>query len=192
MKPWLDELSPEVRAELAKPVQSYDPRDAQLGGSGPQWFIAEVRNRDAEEELVKRRFGIYVPECEETIVSRGRKVERRTRLFPGYVFVFMWSTDENWCRLAAIDGVAAIIGTVEDEAVDRIRYLENCHRPIAVEWFEEVREVPHKRKRKRKRHVKVMVPDEILSIRTWSAFEDALPTLDSQSRNQVLRQILSS
>lgn len=193
MKPLSSAFSPEVVAELAKPVMSYDPRAAQLvPGTEAKWYVLEIASRDVEAELVKRMFGIYVPECQETTVKRGRKVDRRYPLFPGYVFVFVWDTAANWNKIADIHGVIASIGSLSDEEIDQIRYLENWERPILVQWFEEIREIPHKRKRKRKRRIKVMVPDEIVEVRTWSAFRDALPALDSEARNQALRQILSS
>lgn len=174
-------------------LSAVDYRSAQIvPAASPMWFVVEIANREVEAELIKRRFGIYVPECEERIVRCGRTIDRRTSLFPGYVFVFMWSTAENWGLLANTPAVVSVLGTVPEEAIDRIRYLENCWRPITVEWFEEVRKVPHKRKRRRKRREKIMVPDEIVNVRTWSAFHDVLPTLDSEGRNQALRQMCSS
>jgi transcriptional antiterminator NusG len=187
----LERLSPEARAELAKPVQVFDPRDAQMGGPAAQWHVFEIAARDVEAELAKRRFGIYVPECEETIVRRGRKLDRRVQLFPGYVFVFVWPTDENWIRLVNIRGVIASIGWLTDEDINKIRYLENCFRPIHLEYFDEVQNAPpKKRKRWRKaRKVVVSVPDEIIRTRAWSAFDDIVHNLDGEGRSEALRQM---
>jgi hypothetical protein len=185
-------FSPEVMAELARPVQTHDPRAAQLVlGVDPHWLVVEVASRDVEAQLMKRRFGIYVPECQETIIRRGRAVTRRTRLFPGYVFVFLWDTAENWHRIASIRGVIAGIGSLPDEAIDRIRYLENCERPIVLQYFDELQPVPHKRKRRRKpRQVVVSVPDVIVKTRAWSAFDDIVHNLDGEGRSEALRQML--
>jgi len=166
-------------------------RTATLRGASPQWFVVEILNRDVEAELIKRRFGIYVPECEERIVRRGRAIDRRTALFPGYVFVFMWSTDENWGLLANTPAVSSVLGTVRDEVIDRIRHLENCWRPILLHHIEE-REVVVRKKRKWRREARsVVVEDEIVAVRPWSAFEDAVQTLDSEGRNRALREYLA-
>jgi transcription antitermination factor NusG len=187
-------FSPEVMAELAKPYSTYDPRAAEIApGVGPKWYVVEVAARDVEAELVKRRFGIYVPEENETVTVRGRRVDRRVRMFPGYVFVFMWDTDENWSRLANIRGVLVVLGDLTLEEIDRIRYCENCARPVVLQSFEVEQDVIPKKSRKRRRKTKkqvVVVYDEITAVRAWSAFEDAVTTLDSDGRNQALRNLL--
>ncbi|ODM71691.1 transcription termination/antitermination NusG family protein [Bradyrhizobium elkanii] len=126
MKPWLDELSPEVRAELAKPVQSFDPRDAEVDGSAARWYVVSVFTREAERELAKRRFGIYVPAYLETIVARGRKIDVWVQIMPGYVFVLLWETDANLQRVARTNGVDKVLGWIEDTEIHKLRYLESC------------------------------------------------------------------
>lgn len=188
-----DAFSADVMAELAQPVRTFDPRAAQIApGFDPKWYVIEVVSRDVEAELVKRQFGIYVPEEEETVITRGRRVDRRVRMFPGYVFVFMWDTNENWSRLANIRGVIGVLGALSDEAVDKIRYCENCARPVLLQSFEIEQDVVPKR-RKRRRKVKrriVVVHDEVTSVRAWSALEDAIMTLDSDGRIGALRNLL--
>jgi transcription antitermination factor NusG len=185
-----DAFSADVMAELARPVQTYDPRAAQLAGEA-KWYVFEISSRDVEDELTKRRFGIFVPECQETIIRRGRVIDRRIQLFPGYVFVFVWQTDENWNKIVNIRGVVASIGSLTDAEIDKIRYLENCERPIVLQYFDELQAVPHKRKRRRKpRQVVVSVPDEIVKTRAWSAFDDIVHTLDGDGRSEALRQML--
>jgi transcription antitermination factor NusG len=102
-------FSPAVMAELARPVASFDPRNAELvEGLAPAWHVVECyssREREVAKELAKRRFGIYLPLERETIVRRGRKVDVQTLMFPGYVFVFTWLTDTNFTRIASTPGV---------------------------------------------------------------------------------------
>ncbi len=186
-------FSPEVMHELAKPVQTYDARAMQVDPSiSPKWYVIEVASRDVEAQLIKRQFGIYVPEEEETVIVRGRKIDRRVRMFPGYVFVFLWETDENWSKLANLHGVTEILGVLPDEAIDKIRYCENCARPVLLQSFEIEHEVqPKRRKRRRKaKRVVTVVHDEVTAVRAWSAFEDSVMTLDSEGRNQALRNLL--
>jgi len=187
-------FSPDVMAELARPYVRFDPRAAQLAQDiEAKWYVVEVRSRDVEAELIKRQFGIYVPECEETAISRGRKICRRIAMFPGYVFVFLWRTDANWGRLCSVDGVMAIRGTLSDDDIDRIRARENTERPIELQWFD-VRPALQKKagRRWRKSRKPILEQDEIVVVRSWSAFEDAIDKLDSEGRTQALRSYITS
>jgi transcription antitermination factor NusG len=185
-------FSPEVMAELAKPVQTHDPRAAQLAaGVTPKWYVVEIIARDVEAELVKRQFGIYVPEEDETVIVRGRRVDRRVRMFPGYVFVFLWDTDANWSLIVNTRGVIGILGALTDEQIDKIRYCENCARPVLLQTFDIEQDVVPKRKKRRKIKRRVVtISDEVTSVRAWSAFEDAVMTLDSAGRIGALENLL--
>lgn len=190
-------FSPEVMAELARTYVPFDVRAAQLSPNvTPKWYVVEVRSRDVEAELIERRFGIYVPECDETIISRGRKIERRMPMFVGYVFVFLWDTDQNWQQIVATPGVVGILGVLSDEEVDRVRRRENTERPVTLQSFPMLQHAPTGKKKRRfrksRKPVTVMVEDEIVCVRPWSAFEDAIETLDSDGRTQALRDYILS
>ena len=127
----LANLSPEVRAELARPVLTFDPRDAEMTeGKEARWYVVSVFSRSAEAELAKRRFGIFVPAVAEEAVERGRivtrHVPRHVPLVPGYVFVFFWETDANWLRVATTPAVDKILGWVTDGQIDKLRFQESC------------------------------------------------------------------
>jgi hypothetical protein len=209
MKPLQEWLSPEARAELVKPVRTFDPRDAQIvPGQSPKWHLLEVyepAQHEAARQLVKRRFGIFVPEKVETEVRRGRKVDRRQLLFPGYIFVFVWNIEQHWDRIVRIDGVAQIVSsqpdmrgyqaktvlgpmraaaslpeyrsalTIDDELIDYIRAIENGGQPPA---------------RKRRTRGKRAYDDDVVATYPWSAFPDRLWDIDSEERNQALRKAL--
>ena len=119
-------LSEAAKAELARPRLAFDPRDAEIDGTWVRWYVVSIFSRDAEVELAKRRFGIFVPAFEETLISRGRKVDRYVPLVPGYVFVLLWETDANWSRVANTRGVDKILGWVSDKEIDQLRFLEGC------------------------------------------------------------------
>lgn len=121
-------FSPEVLAALARPYSPIDLNVAELTHRAPKWYVVEIRNRDVEAELIKRRFGIYVPEFDEMFIVRGRKVERRMPLVAGYVFVFLWETDANWQRVTTTPGVVSILGWLADDEIDRLRQTENGER----------------------------------------------------------------
>lgn len=196
-------FSADVMAELARPVQTFDCRNAEMVQDvTPCWHVVETYahcERDVATELSARRFGVYLPEEQETIIKRGREVDRVTLMFPGYVFVFVWDVLSHRSRIEAIDGVSRLLLDVNgiplfltDEQVDKIRHCENCARPVVLQTFEVLQDVvPKKRKRKRKpKKQLVLVRDEVTAVRAWSAFEDAIMTLDSEGRIGALRNLL--
>lgn len=185
--------SRELVAELAKPVEAFDSRNVELvEGLSPKWYVVEVAARDVEDELQKRQFGIYVPEENETAIVRGREVHRRVRMFPGYVFVFLWETDRNWTRLVHTPGVLSVLGALPDAVIDRIRSIENYLRPIVLQSFEVEQDVVMRKKKKRRKIKRrtVVVYDEVTAVRAWSAFEDAVMTLDSGGRISALENLM--
>ena len=203
-----DAYSPAVMSMLAR--QSVTP----LPDVSPQWHLIEVyeaAERKVAGALVARRFGIYIPESEETVIVRGRAVERTALLFPGYIFVFVWNVFHCLDVIESIEGVIRVMLDVNgnplplsDEQIDRIRYVENNIRPIQLEEFEiEVDAPPRKttkkkRARQQTRRVKVKVSDVIVRTRPggWSRgdFDDTLDetvkALDSCGRNQTLLRAL--
>jgi transcription antitermination factor NusG len=187
------EFSPAVMAELARPVASFDPRNAELvQGVTPKWHLIETYahcERRVAAELAARRFGIFVPETEETLIKRGRKVTQKQLLFPGYVFLFVWDVLDHRERIEAIDGVMHVVlitspagpipAELTDEQIDQIRAVENGQRPLL--------NTKKKRGYSKKRG---SFDDEVVSCYAWSPFQDQLMTLDSDGRNQTLRKAL--
>lgn len=187
MKPSSSVLAPEVEvrktrsqcfrdAEAAitehdRSIQNVDRRMVQLAlGIEAKWYLVALLS-DAEKELPKRGFGIYVPEFRETIIWRGRRVDRRSRMFPGYVFVFFWPTGENWRRVLAIDGVRDILGGLHEEQMHLIRAVENAQAfPVKTKKAR-----LHSKARRRGK---------------WEDWLEQLRSLDSDTRNQALRKLL--
>ncbi|MBN9007258.1 MAG: transcription termination/antitermination NusG family protein [Rhizobiales bacterium] len=212
MKPLSDAFSPEVMAALAKPFEPRDPQIAEIiPGTDPRWYAVEVfasAQADVAAELVKHRFGIYIPEVDETVVKRGRKFDRRVPLFSGYIFVFMWPSIQHWRWVADTPGIIAIVGSLTDAEIDIVRRVENQKRPIVIEVPDAEPEpdpepVRGKSKKKRrwkgrrktaKRPARKPITEadlraEIITTRAWSAFDDLLD-LDSEGRNQTLMRAL--
>lgn len=202
-----DAFSADVIAELARPVATFDPRNAELvPGVTPAWHVIETyaqREREVADELAARRFGIFVPEVEETIVRRGRKIDRKSLMFMGYIFVFVWLTDENYARVRAVDGVLRFVtvndgkpAVISDKEIDILRYVENGKRAFPLIEIEQGEQVPpaglSKRARRRwKPKPKFVDPvTDTIAVRPWSAFDDDLMVLDSKERNQTLLRAL--
>lgn len=200
----LEWLSPEVRAELAKPAQNRDVRYAEIvENRSPKWHVVEVfasAQNDVAAELAKHRFGIYVPEVDETIIRRGRKIDRRVPMFSGYIFVFMWYSDQHWQWITNTPGVIAVVGSLSDEEIDIVRAVENQKRPIIIAIpsspLDGRSTLSRPRKKRRWKSNRVTKPaseaelrKEIITTRTWSAFDDLIEC-DSEARNQTLRNAL--
>lgn len=195
-------FSPDVLAALAKPVER-TTRHAELrAGLEPAWYVVETypqREQDVADELVARGIGIYVPEIEETLVRRGRKIERKTRMFTRYIFVFIWLTDHNYSLVTATEGVFRFVSVegkplmVTDREIDIIRAVENGKRPFPQIVLDEIVIPVGKGKKARNRKLKTYVDPltDIIRVRPWSAFEDgSIATLDTEQRNQTLQKAL--
>lgn len=210
MKPLSSVFSPDVMAELSRPIETRNPCNAQIvEGNTPVWFVVEVYASSQAEvaaEFAEHRFGVYVPEVDETIIKRGRKIDRRVPMFSGYVFVFMWFSDQHWRWISDTPGVVAIVGELTDAEIDKVRWVENQKRPVIIEMpqdAEPVRRSKAKKKRRWKKgratnHAKAAkvkpiteqdLRNEIITTRAWSAFDD-LMDLDADGRNQTLRKAL--
>jgi transcription antitermination factor NusG len=210
----LEKLSPEVRAELAKPFEARDPRHAEIvAGEEPRWHVVEVFASvqvEVAETLAGHRFGVYVPEVEETVIKRGRKIDRRVPMFSGYLFVFMWYSDQHWQCISSIPGVVEIVGALTDAEIDVVRAMENLKRPVIIDIEPEPEPEPvpvarskskKKRRWKNRKGAKAKAPAkpkviteadlraQIITTRAWSAFDDILQ-LDSDGRNQTLMRAL--
>ena len=203
-------FSADVMAALARPHETYDTRDAELVPNVlPRWYVIEVwpgAERKVADELVARRFGIYIPGSDTIRQKRGRAIEQVELLFPGYIFVFVWDVLWHRSRIEAIEGVIRVILDVngaaiflEDSEIDKVRSLENALRPVQLEQFSTEIDPPKKRNRKRRqKRVVVTVSDEVVSTRAWgwsrSMFDDTLHdtviALDSDARNQLLMRAL--
>lgn len=212
MKPTLSTaFSPEVMRELARPVEVYGLRNAEMiEGKTPKWHVVEVyasAQADVAAELAGYRFGIYVPEIDETVIKRGRKIERRAPMFSGYIFVFMWYSDKHHQQIKNTPGVVDIVGQLSDAQIDIVREMENSKRPVIIELPADPEPEPVKQSKSKKKKrwknrktakAKAAKPKiiteadlraEIVTTRAWSAFDDILQ-LDSQGRNQTLMRAL--
>jgi len=197
-------FSADVMAELARPAEIYGARNAELvPGLTPAWYVIETYpqcERDVADELAGRGFGIFTPEVEETVVRRGRKIDRKVLMFTRYIFVFTWLTDRNYSLIASTEGVFRFVtvaerkpAVVSDVAIDILRMVENGKRPFAVIFDDEVppEHLSKKARRRWKPKPRVFNPKtDIKCVRAWSAFADGLVALDSEGRNQTLRKAL--
>lgn len=210
----------QVRAALGRDLKvgdvvdySGNPTLAQIvPGMTPRWHLIEThpnRERTAAGHLIARRFGVFLPEKEETIVRRGRKLDQTTLMFRGYIFIFVWGVLHHIKRIEAIPGVSRVVfvdvseglrmpAILTDEQIDQIRAVENTQRPLPAITVEDVIQVPKQKGRwtkKQKRLYELQraefeAANEVVACRPWSAFQDGIMDLDGEVRNQTLRNAL--
>ncbi len=177
-----------------------------LSGVVPKWHVLETHpnhERIAAGYLIARRFGVFVPERDEVVVRRGSKFETKRLLFIGYIFVYVWGIKEHARRILACPGVARIIqadgnpAIIPDSKIDEIRAVENSLRPLpATMLYDDPSFMLAKKKKRWRRKPKTAQElaaedaNEIVAVRPWSAFQDALMALDDEGRNQTLRKAL--
>ncbi len=90
---------------------------------GPRWYVVhtwtgyENKVKMSIEKNVEKRamqhliYEIKVPvEVHEETKDNGEIKVVETKIFPGYVFVFMTMTDESWHVIRAISGVTGFVG----------------------------------------------------------------------------------
>ena len=87
-----------------------------------RWYV--IQTLTGNEELVKasiernvkqfniedKVFNILVPEEDIVEIKSGKRVERKKKMFPGYVFVEMMLTEGSWHIVKSTPGVAKFIG----------------------------------------------------------------------------------
>jgi transcription termination/antitermination protein NusG len=104
----------------------------------PKWYIVQVLT--GQEDRVKERiessldemelrekvYRVLVPE-EETVEIKGdRRIERKRKMYPGYVFIEMALDEDTWYKIRSTLGVARFIGgkthptPVTDREIQRV------------------------------------------------------------------------
>ena len=87
-----------------------------------KWYVlktktnCEARARDSIEKLVKQQgFSdrvkkILIPERDVVEVSKGKKVTRSKKIYPGYIFINMWFSDRLWHIVRGAANVIHFVG----------------------------------------------------------------------------------
>lgn len=95
-----------------------------------KWYIlktkanCETKARASIEKLVERRGlsdrikGILIPERDVVEVSKGKKVTRSKKIYPGYIFVNMEFSDELWHIIREATYVIHFVGGVKSQPME--------------------------------------------------------------------------
>lgn len=162
----------------------------------PQWHLLRIQpgmEELAASHLIARKFGIYLPMFWTASKDRYGKTRKRMRkLFPGYLFIFVWDIKKHWHRITSCPGVSAIELSADKAVVVSDGYIRRAQE-IEIEFDETIEKAARggkKRKRRRRRGdpVPVEEPTQII-IHAYDALHD-IRGLDDDSRNQILRKAL--
>jgi transcriptional antiterminator NusG len=108
-----EEIVPEKKEEVKPEAPAAEER---------KWYVLQTLT--GNEELVKssiersvKQFGIenkvfsvLVPEEDIVEIKEGKRVEKKKKMFPGYVFVEMMLDETSWHAVKQTPGVAKFIG----------------------------------------------------------------------------------
>lgn len=131
------ELPAPVEAAPAEPVEEPKAVPSEAD-SRKKWYVIqtysgmEEKVRDAilnnlgMMRMEKKVFQILVPEEEIVELKGTKRIEKKRKMFPGYVFLEMELDDESWYAIRQTPGVARFIGTkikptpVSDREMQRV------------------------------------------------------------------------
>ncbi|MDH0749610.1 transcription/translation regulatory transformer protein RfaH [Pseudomonas sp. GD03842] len=94
-----------------------------------RWYLIQTKPRQearAEEHLQRQNFACYRP-VKQGEKKRGARAASEEELFPGYLFIHMDQTQDNWYPIRSTRGVARIVTfggmpiPVKDELIEQIR-----------------------------------------------------------------------
>ena len=130
-----EDITPEKKTEeLPQAVQAPAAEDKEKTEEVPQevvqapaaedrkWYV--IQTLTGNEELVKasiertikqfslenKVFSVLVPEEDIVEIKEGKRVEKKKKMFPGYVFVEMILDESSWHAIKQTPGVAKFIG----------------------------------------------------------------------------------
>lgn len=131
-----EENQPEVQPPA--PAPDAGPEPTPPVDSDRRWYVLQTYS--GQEESVKNAiesnlellnlkdkvFKVLVPEEEIVELKGSKRIEKKRKMFPGYVFLEMVLTDESWYAIRQTPGVARFIGTkvqptpVSDREMQRV------------------------------------------------------------------------
>ncbi len=113
--------------ESTSPVDTEPPGDDDEDPTRPedeaQWYVVhtfagqEEKVRDRIQDLVREEglseivFDVVVPTQEVMEIKQGEKQQVEKQLYPGYIFIKMVMSEQNWHTVRQTNGVTGFVGT---------------------------------------------------------------------------------
>ena len=175
------------RAERIGPLNAELIANAEAG-----WYVVSkhpAHELVAAAHLSARRFGVYVPTLEDVVYGPKGKRRLSRRMFPGYVFVFVWGIAQHVARIHACPGVARVLmlgdehpAPIGQDFIDGAQAAEARSIALAEGLY-------WKSKNRRKMKRRAWTEPEILTSSPKCYFSN-IDSLDDESRVGVLHKAL--
>ncbi len=79
--------------------------------SGYEYKVANTLKQRVETMGLANEINeILIPIQEKILISQGKKRRVQERIFPGYVLIHMYMTDQNWLVVRSTEGVTGFVG----------------------------------------------------------------------------------
>ncbi len=149
------------------------------------WWLVKTKTRQdekAELNLNKQDYITYRPEAKRLRKFRGKMKERIESLFPGYIFIQLDLTNDDWAPIRSTYGVSHIIrfgnkpAMVPDKLIDEIKQKQD---PLAKKLIDLDRY---------KKGDKVIIDQE----GAFKGMEGIFQNYDGEQRALILLSILQS
>ena len=109
----MDEVFRALAERATERAEKIGPLNAELVANAESgWYVVSTHPAHeliAAAHLSSRRFGVYVPTLEDVVFGPKGKRRLSRRMFPGYVFVFVWGIAQHVARIHACPGVARVL-----------------------------------------------------------------------------------
>jgi transcriptional antiterminator NusG len=149
-------MSDELNMEQELQVQTQEPSAVEAAsGQAGEWYIIQcysnqehkvlmkIQNLIEEKQLQGKVLQVLVPEEDTIEIKNNKRLEKRTKIFPGYVFIEMLMSDDVFYDIRSISGVSKFIGSksrptpvTEDEILKVLRKIGDKTRKVDVDFEE--------------------------------------------------------
>jgi transcriptional antiterminator NusG len=145
----------DAATEDVEPNAEYQEEVVEKVDDGRAWYIVqcytgqekkvEIRLQQLVEEkkLKKKIFKVLIPEEETIEVKNNKRIEKMSKIYPGYVFVQMLLDDNIYYEIKKITGVSKFIGpnnrpvpVTEEEILKVLRKIGDKTKKIDVDFEE--------------------------------------------------------
>jgi transcription antitermination factor NusG len=166
--------------------------EAEIDNCPACWHVIvtqPAREYAAAKHLMRRGFGIYLPELDERLAG----ILTKRPMFPTYLFIFVWGINSQWRRIASCTGVVRWLpniggdkpAVVPDDVIHEIqaRELTQVIANLPAE------KVPRGHKRLKRWQKELMA--EVSPTATPKSYFSGVEAVDGAMRNSVLHRALN-
>jgi transcriptional antiterminator NusG len=149
----IEEYQQEVDGEELLDNEEEEQQSPEVPQDDRKWYVVQTYSSQEykvqmrlnqvieEKSLGDKIFRVLVPEEETVEIKNNKRVERTTKIYPGYIFVEALMDEKVWFEMRHVSGVAKIVGTknmptpvTEDEILRVLRKIGDKTKKIEVDF----------------------------------------------------------